>query len=279
LFFWSSTGNLENAVQLSGSVNGQTVSVEVTTGGAGFVGTLSCFDQGTCGDDPCGLLQCNAVPSPTCIDSRRSRQFEAPGICNASDGACAYTSKVVQCGAGCNAQTGKCFPSFETLKNVTSCVGSHTCPTDVASTGVFAECFTSSLESGFSLSAVKYSLAQGTTPAPSGVTLFVYAWDGAGEPGALINSIDYTAPTLASAGEHTVGGSQTVLSSKNFCVGLGFAPAGSTAMRRGSGYVLGGRTFSHCDDVGDWAAGPSAPTGGNYCIEATVRIPTITSGR
>jgi len=275
LFFWAPSGDLNQATQLAGSVNGYMMSASLTTGGAGFVGTLSCFEQGTCGDNACALVQCNTPPAATCTDGLHSKSYVSAGTCDATDGSCTYSSKLTTCSGGCDAQTGVCLPTHETVKNAANCNGSaHQCATGPSGSAIFAECFRTVLSSPVNLTSIKYSLAQGPTQSPTSITLSVYDWDGEGEPGMLRDSESVSASAFGTAGEHRAAVSLAVIP-PTFCVGIEMSPTNSAAMIQSTGYTPYGRTYSQCATGGSWNAGLNTSGNGNYCIEADLSIISI----
>ncbi|MBI4173394.1 MAG: hypothetical protein HY519_01615, partial [Candidatus Aenigmarchaeota archaeon] len=79
---------------------------------------------GTCNNDPCAGVTCNAPPAATCVDSRTLRAYNSPGSC--SGGSCSYSSTDTACtyscsGGACN--SNPCSPNPCTSPPGSSCSG------------------------------------------------------------------------------------------------------------------------------------------------------------
>ena len=68
-------------------------------------------ESGSCRNNPCGGVTCDAPPADYCTGAQSAVQYVSPGIC-VGDGSCAYQSSPVSCPMGCD--LGICLTGSET---------------------------------------------------------------------------------------------------------------------------------------------------------------------
>jgi hypothetical protein len=74
-------------------------------------------ESGSCRNDPCGGVTCDAPPADYCTGGQSAVQYISPGIC-VGNGSCAYQSSPVSCPMGC--ELGICLAGSDTGDTDTS---------------------------------------------------------------------------------------------------------------------------------------------------------------